>query len=458
MGVNEISKFTIDQQDAIEIRQMTDIYSSSIKSGATGAAAGTVVALAASGSLSVVTSGLATAGTVLMAGEVGAAAGIVGSALSFGAAMTPLAAVAAPVVLFTGISASMKANENLEKANTMYAEAEAASEKMRISETLCYAICEKSEMFDSLLIDLNKMFVECSSLLAGVVKKKEGRLFKKKLTSADFTEEDLKLVAVTRALAGAVKTVIDTPILSESGEISYEAENIYDKIVEKLPDFNQAVQEVKTINFNIKPIEAQTVKQSTNQNSVSTGTTVMSGARKVFAFVVGFILASTFARNIAFAVSDEYSKFLFLNAYTVNLIAVWLLLFINIVVIVGKFKGQKIEKWYAVGSGISLFILYVQYCRTVELMNHYIIFSIIVIFVSGWLFYYLDNRKTKWQFAQFVSSEALVIMFFSIMFLVYAFFSKFIGFSDGFCLTVTSIFAFIVSIIGMPGVICEKQH
>ena len=114
----------------------------SIKSSATGAAAGAVVALAASGSLSVVTGGLATAGTALMAGEVSAAAGIAGSALSFGVAMTPLAAIAAPVILFTGISASMKADENLEKANTMYAQAEAASEKMKVSEMLCGAITD----------------------------------------------------------------------------------------------------------------------------------------------------------------------------------------------------------------------------------------------------------------------------------------------------------------------------
>ena len=46
-----------------------------------------------------------------------------------GLAMTPLAAIAAPVVLFTGISSSFKADENLEKAKTMYAEAEAARQK-----------------------------------------------------------------------------------------------------------------------------------------------------------------------------------------------------------------------------------------------------------------------------------------------------------------------------------------
>lgn len=115
VGMDEIAKFTIDQKDEIELKKLTDIYSSSIKSGATGAAAGAVIALAANGGLAVVTSELGVAGSVFAMGEFSAAAGIAGSALSFGAAITPLAAIAAPVILFTGISASIKADENLEK-------------------------------------------------------------------------------------------------------------------------------------------------------------------------------------------------------------------------------------------------------------------------------------------------------------------------------------------------------
>ena len=124
---------------------MTDVYSSCFASSATGVAAGAAVALAACGALPIITGELSLAGSALAAGEISSAVGFAGSALSFGAAMTPLAAVAAPVMLFTGISASMKADENLEKANTMYAEAEVAVEKMKISETLCEAITEKSE-------------------------------------------------------------------------------------------------------------------------------------------------------------------------------------------------------------------------------------------------------------------------------------------------------------------------
>ncbi len=456
-GINEISKFTIDQQGAIQLREMTNIYSSSFASGATGVAAGAAVALAASGALPIITGELALAGSALAAGEIGMAAGFAGSALSFGAAMTPLAAVAAPVILFTGISASMKADENLEKANTMYAEAEAASEKMKISETLCGAISERSEMFDDLLGDLNKMFAECSGLLSGVVRKKEGRIFKKKLTSEDFTEEDLKLIAVTRALAGAVKSVIDTPILSKDGNISYEAEEVYDQIVEKIPDFSQEVQEVKTINYDVKPVAAKATKASVGINSkASDGTTVMGRAKSVFAVVLGFILASAFAEGIALSITNEANKFLFLDSFMANKIALWLLLCSSVTMLVGKFRGTKIEKLCGWGSGISLFVLYVQYCRTVERMNHYIIFSIIFFVVLAIAYAFFEGKKDKWHFGLFFSLESLIMALWPLGFLVYAFFSKLIGFSDSFCLVVTSILMCLISVFGMVGMIDES--
>ncbi len=244
IGLNEISNFSIAPQDAIQLREMSDIYSSSIQSGVAGVATGAIVALGASGSLTLVTGELAVAGSFLAAGEIGAAAGIAGSALSFGATMTPLAAVAAPVVLFTGISASLKADENLEKAQVMYAEAEKAREEMKISETLCDAISDKSEMFNDLLVELDDMFSECTCLLAGVVRKKAGKI-KKNLMSADFTESELKLIAVTRALAGAIKAVIDTPILTKDGDISNESQDIYEKITYQLQDFNNMVNNVR---------------------------------------------------------------------------------------------------------------------------------------------------------------------------------------------------------------------
>lgn len=448
VGINEISKFTIDPQDAIQLREMTNIYSASFASGTAGVAAGAAVALAASGALPIVTGELALAGSALAAGEIGMAAGFAGSALSFGAAMTPLAAVAAPVVLFTGISASIKADENLEKANTMYAEAEAASEKMKISETLCGAISEKSEMFGDLLENLNKMFAECSGLLAQVIRKKEGRVFKKKLTSEDFSEEEFKLIAVTRSLAGAVKTVIDTPILSEDGNISYKAEETYEQTVKELPQFSREVHNVKMIDYGATPV---TVKNSaTSKKTVSGGTTVMSGARRVVAVVFGVIVASIFAKSFSVGITNGEYGFLFTDSYTANHVSMWLLLFTSVTMLMGKFSGGALGKLCGWGSGIALSILYVQYCRTVENMNHYILFSVLFLFLAGVLFLVFAGNE-KWYFANYFSWLSFMMGMFAIGFLVYAFFSIFLGFSAFVWLLITSIIMSLLSLFVMVG-------
>lgn len=455
IGINEISNFTIEPQDVIEIRQMTDIYSASIASGATGAAAGAVVALAASGSLSVVTGSLATAGSVLAAGEVGAAAGIAGSALSFGAAMTPLAAVAAPVILFTGISASIKADENLEKARAMYAEAEAASEKMKVSENLCGAITEKSEMFYGLLENLNEMFSECSALMAGVVKKKERRVFRKKLTSEDFTEEEIRLMAVTRALAGAMKSVIDMPVLSEEGTIAKESENVYSQTMEKLPDFSREVRKVKQTNYAAKPIRIKSLKEKPMDisNANVSRVTVLSGARNVLAVVCGFIFATVFTGDIAQHITEGSSRFLFLQSITANKIALWSIIYASIIMLVGNFQKSKIKMICNIGTGTGIGILYVQYCRTVEWMEHYIIFSVIVFFVLGALGSFLDGKKNVWKPMPYFVHMLISFVSWPVLFLGYAFCSEMLGFSEGFCLVVTALFSLMISL----GVMCSDD-
>lgn len=446
IGINEISKFMIDQQAAIELREMTNVYSSTFKSGATGAVTGAIVALAASGSLSVVTGGLATAGTVLMAGEVSAAVGIAGSALSFGAVMTPLAAVAAPMVLFTGISASMKADENLEKARAMYAQAESAAEKMKVSETLCIAITDKSEMFDELLEGLDEMFSQCASLLAGVIRKKERRIFKKKLTSSDFSEDDIKLIAITRALAGSIKAVIDTPMLSKDGSIAYESEEVYDTIVAQLEDFDQKVEEVQQIDFGVKPI-VPALKNSTATSSSNLGISILRGARNVFAMIVGFFVASVIATDIALSITQGDMKVFFINSLTANTIAIWFLSFAFISMIIGKFGESLFKNIMIYGSGISLTVLYYEYCRISENLNHPII-TAIVVFVVGAILLVLTDKINGSIKGKYLYGISAIILCAPIMFLAYHFLGVFIGLFPRFMLGLSGVILF-VSFVGM---------
>lgn len=142
-GIDELENFRFSSDDAMEIQKLDSAYTSAISTDAVDTAAGAALLLAAGGSLPVLAEGASLAGTMLSIGEVGTAASIAGSAV--GAAFAPLAAVAAPVVLFTGFTASMKADENLEKAQVMMSQAEEAVDKMETSRILCESITEKAK-------------------------------------------------------------------------------------------------------------------------------------------------------------------------------------------------------------------------------------------------------------------------------------------------------------------------
>lgn len=449
VGMNEVSNFIIDQQGSIEIKELTNIYSSSFASSAVGATAGIAVTLAASGALPIITGEFALAGSALAAGELGAAAGLAGSAISMGAAMTPLAAIAAPVVLFSGISASIKADENLEEANATYAKAEAAAEKMKISETLCDAITERTEMFDELLKNLNVMFAECSSILAGVIRHKEGRIFKRKLTSERFSESELKLIAVTRALAGAIKSVIDIPILSKDGNLTSEGKAVYDQTVEKLPEFSQVAQEVKTTNDDVKPIVAKLPKKERSKKirKKIPYKAIMNVTRKVLAIIIGLFISSIFVWKININLPGDTKKFLFVDAHIVNMIAIWLLLCTFIIMLIGDFSDTIVEGICRGGSGLSLFILYVQFCRSVELMEHYIIFSILFCVACIVIVVLLSKIKEDWYSGYYFSRQSITIMFWPIGFIFYAFLSKFVDFPESSCLIFTSVILLIITAI-----------
>lgn len=254
--IDELKNFMIDEQGILQLKEMSDIYESALSSGAAGAATGALVALAASGALSTVTGTLSIAGSLLTVGEFSMAAGVAGSAVSLGAAATPFAAIAAPVVLFSGISADMKADENIEKAKTMYAEAEAAAEKMKTSEVLCDAISEKAKMFNDLLLELDKRFSYCTALLDGVTKKRMG-FFSRKVNAKKLTDEEKKLLAITRALAGAVKNVISTPILTDNGEITSESQDLYESTNAQLLAISESVSEIENTDYHVKAITAK---------------------------------------------------------------------------------------------------------------------------------------------------------------------------------------------------------
>ncbi|MBR2207934.1 MAG: hypothetical protein IJ859_03900 [Synergistaceae bacterium] len=226
-GLEEIKKFSIKPADALQLRNMTEI-DGNFGSGTAGIATG--VALTS----------LAGLGAFTLPG---------------------LSIIAGPVVFFTAFSASTKADENLEKAQTMYAEAEAAVSKMKTSETLCNAIKKRSEMFDTLLQDCNEYFAMATAKLEEVISKRAGFLgamSSKPIPAEKFTKEDKDIMAVAFSLAGTVKAVIYTPILSKNGNLEESSERKYHEITRAL---SSSKEEIKAIGAGtVKPSHVAAIK------------------------------------------------------------------------------------------------------------------------------------------------------------------------------------------------------
>lgn len=300
--LDELSRFTIDDNGVLEIQKMNDIYENTASSAAVGAATGTVIALAASGALPVVASTLGAAGGALIAGEFGAAASIAGSAFSLGAAMTPLAAVAAPVIAFTGISSSIKADENLSKATKMHAQAEEAVEDMKISGVKCAAIGERADMYDDLLEKVNSYFATCTGMMDRITRKKQGFFRKKQIHSSDLDDNEKAVLATSFALAGTVRAILATPILGPDGEIAEESESIND-ISSSMDSIKSRVNSCIQMNPTVRALPAPKYKDPSahvrhhqTQNSMMNATNTPEAIRNVLAMIIG-VAAGMFLTN-----------------------------------------------------------------------------------------------------------------------------------------------------------------
>lgn len=251
-GLDELSNIKFEQQDAVQLQEMSSSIGSTLASGAAGAVTGMALGLATSGLAGITIGGVGAiagmGGTLLAMGDIAGAISMFAGGVSLGVttavAATPLAVLAAPVVVFSGLSANRKAEENYEKAHAFEAEVDAACEKMETSITLCKAISKRAKMFSNLLKKLDTMFSACAIQLDNLTAERLASLNGSPISREDFSADEMKLIAVSRALAGSVKAILDTPILSPEGDLATGFQNIYNSGSKQLPVFSQTVSEI----------------------------------------------------------------------------------------------------------------------------------------------------------------------------------------------------------------------
>lgn len=116
-------------------------------------------------------------------------------------------------------------------------------------------------MFHDLLDTLNIMFAQSAVYLDSVTRKKKGFFGLRKITSNRLTEQEINLIAVSRALAGAVKAVIDMPVLSEKGELDSKSNKKYNEVKKSLPLLTDQSNTAQSYDYHVRLKKALKAKR-----------------------------------------------------------------------------------------------------------------------------------------------------------------------------------------------------
>ena len=197
VDLNELGRFRINQNSIIELKEMKDKIST----------------LIVGGSLSVMGGGLLTLGAFSGLGS------IVAGGAAFGLGNIVMLA---------------KAKSQKDKAYANLAEAKRAAEELNNAGLVCDGIRRRSNMFYNLLVRLDSLFTPLVTQTASAIQEHKGNY-------QSFSLSQKHTVAATFALAGTIKAVLDTPILSKNGELTEESEHLIPQVKEQIKMNNRKI-------------------------------------------------------------------------------------------------------------------------------------------------------------------------------------------------------------------------
>lgn len=228
-GMDELQRFRLDQQEFSELKQMSAVASSIAGGVVGGAAAGALAAIGAYGG-AMTLGACATTGTAIATLSGAAAtnatlAFLGGGALSVGglgiAGGTAVLGglVAGPALAILGFVVGAKASANKDAAYSNLAKAREFNEEVKNIQVACKGIRMRANMFERLLIKLDAIFEPYVTLLEEVIQNCGTDFFL-------YGEKEKAIVGASLALAKGIKAVLDTPILTEQGNLTDESEEI----------------------------------------------------------------------------------------------------------------------------------------------------------------------------------------------------------------------------------------
>ena len=231
-GLEELKKFHIDEQDFVEMRTLVNFAGSLAGGAVAGTAGGALAAFGAYGAaqalacastgtaIASLSGAAATNATLAFFGGGSLAAGGLGMA---GGTAVLGGLVAGPALMVMGIVAGRAASKNLEKAYANRAEAIQIATQLNVAGLQCETIRRRTYMFYNLLARLDTFFLPLIYKMEDIISS-EGDDYKL------YSAESKKVIASCASVAVSVKSVLDTPLLTDDGLLTDESEKTVSSI------------------------------------------------------------------------------------------------------------------------------------------------------------------------------------------------------------------------------------
>ena len=225
-GLDELKKMHIDEHDFQEMRTLVNFAGSLAGGAVAGTAGGALAAFGAYGAaqalafastgtaIASLSGAAATNATLAFFGGGSLAAGGLGMA---GGTAVLGGLVAGPALMVMGLVAGHAAKKNLDQAITNRAEAVQIASQLDVASLQCETIRRRTYMFYNLLARLDTYFLPLIYKMEDIVAN-EGEDYKA------YTSDSKKVIASCASIAVSVKTVLDTPLLTDDGLLTEKSE------------------------------------------------------------------------------------------------------------------------------------------------------------------------------------------------------------------------------------------
>lgn len=240
MEFNELQKIIFDKKKFSELKEIQSIAASLdndvIDGIATGVAGGVLTAFGAysiAGALATASTGTAIASLSGIAATNATLAFFGGGSLAVGGlgiaggTMILGGLIAGPALAIFGSFMSLKASSNLEKAYLNLEKAQKYEKELKAVINACKEISERANKFTNFLTSIDSNFFPLTQKMSQIIVSK-GTDYR------NFSSDEKKIISQAITLAGAIKSILDTPILDKDGNLTSESAKIIDMTNEKL--------------------------------------------------------------------------------------------------------------------------------------------------------------------------------------------------------------------------------